>query len=160
MGDLMEANNAALDRGRAQEDKHGAKPRLGLVQYHADQRLMLIRFTSIMVGALGGGYLAALKDGLHGIVLLSLPVRVVVSVLFGRLDERVSDLVRLVKLQWRRKERLLRHRIGYDEIKIVERADIGADKRFASLSKNFSRDVCNGHYWFCGYAIVAVDGAW
>lgn len=156
----MEANNAALDRGRAQEENTALNHAWDWFKYHADQRLMLIRYYLIMVGALGGGYLAALKDGLYAISIVVAIFGAVVSVLFERLDQRVSDLVKVGEAAMAKEEEALARRTGYDEIKIVERADIGAHKSLGSFRKIFRVMFRTAFLGFTIAAIVAGYGAW
>jgi hypothetical protein len=59
------------------------------------------------------------------------------SWLFARLDRRVSDLVKVGEAAMAKEEEALSRLTGYEEIRIVERADAGAKRRFGTFRKIF-----------------------
>jgi hypothetical protein len=63
-------------------------------EYHATQRMTVFRFYLIMVGAIGAGYIASLKDNDDLIALIIAIFGASGSILFWRLDQRVSDLIK------------------------------------------------------------------
>ncbi|HYL31999.1 MAG TPA: hypothetical protein VEU53_02475 [Stellaceae bacterium] len=88
-------------------------------EFHAAQRMTVFRFYLIMVGALGAGYIASLKDDHVAIALIIAVFGAIASVLFWRLDQRVSDLIKHGENALSQIENQLAQSSGISDIKII-----------------------------------------
>lgn len=96
-------------------------------EYHADQRMTMVRFYIIIVGAIatGIGYLWQAQYFLAAASLGS--IGTIIAIVFARLDARVSDLVKLGEAALADQQRHLSQHFGSSAYEICKAAD---DLRF------------------------------
>ncbi len=129
-------------------------------KFHAEQRMVLVRFYLIMVGALGAGY--ASMSGMHdgSIALVIALVGMVVSLLFRRLDLRVSKLIKIGEAVLEKEQLQLYEILKYDEIKIIQRTNEESAGNLTSYRKIFGF-----MYWSAGFAflflgLISLNSIW
>ena len=92
-------------------------------EYHATQRLIMIRFYILAAGAIGAGIGYLYAGEFYKFSALFSSFGVVVSVCFLRLDQRVSDLIKFGEAALKMEQDKLALATGHEALKICESAD-------------------------------------
>ena len=92
-------------------------------EYHAAQRMSLLRFFLITTGAVTAAYATAFKANLFGLAIGAAIFGAIASYLFLCLDKRTARLIRLGEDILRREQQRLMELVQYDEILIIESSD-------------------------------------
>ncbi len=98
-------------------------------QYHASQRLSSFNFFFVLGGALTAGYLAALNGEYYGLAVALAVVLLIVAVLFWRLDQRNSELVKIGEAY-----------LKESEDKLAGEPGVGNKIRLLSIAENRDSD--------------------
>ncbi len=106
-------------------------------EYHANQRLTMIRFYLIAIGVIGTAYFTSLIKGYPFGSLLIAIFGAFASFSFYRLDQRVSNLIKLGEAVLDKEEKNLEELLHYNEIRIIKNAEKKEHKYLGSYSKIF-----------------------
>jgi hypothetical protein len=120
-------------------------------KYHAEQRMLMIRYYLIIVGGALAAYSAALKE----FPLISASAALfglVASALFWALDRRVSKLIKLGENVLAREQEKLKAKLGYGDIAITELANRSSCGVLGSYKRIF------GIFFLVVIALSAVGG--
>jgi hypothetical protein len=107
-------------------------------KYHAEQRMIVVRFYLLAVAALATGYFAVLKAEEHALAVLVAVFGAAMSVLFGKLDGRTRQLIDAGKAALAAEQAALARSSGNDAIRIIERADFSTDGWCGTYTKILS----------------------
>jgi hypothetical protein len=98
-------NTGPLEQtNRSSEDGYAADPLThawNWFKYHAEQRMIIVRFYLIVIGALGAGYITVLNQKENFLAAVVALFGCVVSILFAILDRRTWQLIEASKAAYR-----------------------------------------------------------
>ena len=145
------------------QDGEGSGPRHDAIghawnwfKYHAEQRMILVRFYLIMAGALGAGYISVLKDNENALATVIAGFGAFVSLLFFKLDQRTARLIKLGERALAKREEVLAGSVSCDELKIVDRAEEGTEKWLGSTREIFASMFVAALVVFCLAGLIAL----
>lgn len=92
-------------------------------KYHADHRLILIRFYLILVGVTATAYIAGIVNMAPYASIGSAIFGFFFSIIFCFLDYRISNLVKLGETVLNKEQELLEKELNYTEIRIIKNAE-------------------------------------
>lgn len=91
--------------------------------YHANQRLVTFRFFLIAVAIFVGAYLKTMSDESIWVSSVIAILGLVFSYVFLRLDLRNKDLIGLSEAVLIKEEKILKEKVNYPEISIIEKSN-------------------------------------
>jgi hypothetical protein len=105
-------------------------------KYHAEQRMLIVRFYLIVVGALGAGCLSAFDKNENVIAAIIAAFGAIISELFAKLDLRTRQLIDASKAALKEQQGAVARETGIDQMRIVELADVGVTWSYIPASSN------------------------
>lgn len=90
---------------------------------HADQRLKLMNFYLILLGAILAGFVTALEKQLLWLALLLSLVLLVITYCFKQLDRRTAQLIKAAEAALLKIEHAISETVAFDEIKLTLAAE-------------------------------------
>lgn len=139
--------------GDADHERESIRHAWNWFKYHAEQRMIVVRFYLIMAGALGAGYISALNSGKNFLAVIVAVFGAGTSFLFARLDRRVAYLIKLGEAALAHEEQVLATETGNQAIQIIGQAGTSPQGWFTSYGKIF-----RAMFWsaFCVFAVAGL----